>query len=320
MRLGVVGATGLVGRKMLDIIDERNIRFDSLSLFASARSAGEKVQFQDQEYEIKELNEKSFDELDFALFSAGGETSKKFAPIAAEKNCVVIDNSSAWRRDPECPLVVPEVNAEHLEYHKNIIANPNCSTIQLVVAIKPIADNFGLKRVVCSTYQSISGAGQKGIAKLNTELEKPERRSTDIAYNTLFHEIEDNGFTNEENKMYFETRRILTNPDLKLAFTCVRLPILGGHGESVNLETIEPCDELQIRQVLNDFPGVTLIDEESAIQYPTAIYANNKDDVFVGRIRKDESTDFGFHLWIVSDNLRKGAATNAVQILEELIK
>jgi aspartate-semialdehyde dehydrogenase len=320
MRLGVVGATGLVGRKMLEVLEERNVKFDTLRLFASARAACSKIPFKGNSIAVDELTEPSFDDLDYALFSAGGETSKKFAPVAAKKNCIVIDNSSAWRQDPDCPLVVPEVNSDHLEHHNNIIANPNCSTIQLVVALKPIADVFGLNRVICSTYQSISGAGQSGIDKLNSELKKSKKDSHDIAFNTLFHPIEENGFTNEENKMYFETRRILTNPDLKLAFTCVRLPILGGHAESVNIETIEPCDELQIKQVLNDAPGITYIDEETAIQYPTPIYADNKDDVFVGRIRKDESADHGFHIWIVSDNLRKGAATNAVQILEELLK
>ena len=319
-RIAVVGATGLVGRKMIQILEERDFPYSELTLLASSRSAGQIIVVKEKEYEVQELNEDSFENIDIALFSAGGETSKKFAPIAAKANCIVIDNSSAFRMDPEVPLIVPEVNSDEIANHNNIIANPNCSTIQLVVALKPLDEKFGLKRVVCSTYQSITGAGQSGLNKLKEEIN--EGGSCDgtkpIAFNTLFHPIEENGFTNEENKMVNETRKILGRNDLGVAYTCVRLPILGGHAESVNLELEKDFSLEDIKSTLSNAEGIQLINENDDEEYPTPLLADDTDPVYVGRIRKDHSVENGLYLWVVADNLRKGAALNAVQIAEKL--
>ena len=318
LNLGIVGASGLVGRTMIDVIQERKIQYDSLKLFGSSRSAGSYIEINGQDIIIDELDEKSFEGIDVALFSAGGDVSKKFAPIAKESGTVVIDNSSAWRRDLKCPLIVPEVNSHDLIENNNIIANPNCSTIQLVVALKPLQDNFGLKRVICSTYQSISGAGQSGINKLTKEINSGESEDSPIAFNTLFHPFEENGFTNEENKMFFETERILGSSEIDLSFTCVRLPILGGHAESVNFSLNNEVDIDLIKNAMNKQEGLIFVDTDNSNEFPTPLNVAGKDDVFVGRLRKDEKTSNSYYMWVVADNLRKGAATNAVQILEKM--
>ena len=323
--IAVVGATGLVGRTMLQVLDEHEFPIGKLRLLASARSAGSSMEFRGERYEVEELTENSFDGIDIALFSAGGAASKKYAPFAAAVGCVVIDNSSAWRMHPQVPLVVPEVNAHDLRSHHGIIANPNCSTIQLVVALKPIEDAYGLKRVVVSTYQSVSGAGQKGVDHLTAEIEgrEPDARisSHRVAFNTVFHAfIDDSGVTEEEQKVRRETRRIMNLPDLPIAVTCVRVPILGGHGESVNIETVRPFTIDELRHTLEHAKGVILQDEPREEYYPTPYKSEDRDEVFVGRIRRDDTVENGAYLWVVADNLRKGAATNAVQIARALLE
>jgi aspartate-semialdehyde dehydrogenase len=318
--VAIVGASGLVGRKMLTVLQERQLPIKKLSLLASARSAGQKLTYNGEEITIEELTENSFEGIDIALFSAGGDISRKFAPIAAQAGCVVVDNSSAWRMDKDTPLVVPEVNPESLKNHKGIIANPNCSTIQLMLPLKVIHENFGLKRVICSTYQSITGAGQKGLDKLQNELGGKYSDEKPIAFNTLFHPFEDNGFTNEENKMINESRKILGLAELNIAVTCVRLPIVGGHAESVNFETEKDFSINELRNLLIATKNLVVLDNWKEGQYPTPDESNDKDPVFVGRLRKDDSAPNSAYMWVVADNLRKGAATNAVQIAEKLIE
>lgn len=324
MNIAIVGATGLVGRTMIRVLEERETLLSSLTLLASAGSAGETIRFRGADLTVKELTTESFVGIDFALFSAGGALSKQYAPIATKLGCVVIDNSSAWRMDPNVPLVVPEVNPEDALSHQGIIANPNCSTIQLVVALKPISDAYGLKRVVVSTYQSPSGAGQKGLDQLTAEMrgEEPSVRITKhtLLGNTVFHTIDAVGqASEEETKIVRETRRIMHLPSLSMAVTCVRVPVLGGHGESVVVETEDPCTEEAIRSLLAGSPGVVLLDDPANGVYPTPAISNDTDPVYVGRIRMDESVKNGVMMWVVADNLRKGAATNAVQILEYLM-
>ncbi len=328
-RIAVAGATGLVGRTMLKVLAERNFPIQSLKLLASARSAGMTMEHQGTTYTVEELTEHSFTDVDIALFSAGGSTSKTFAPIAARSGAIVIDNSSAWRMHEHVPLVVPEVNAQALHGHHGIIANPNCSTIQLVVALQPLHDAFTLKRVVCSTYQSVSGAGNKGVEALLDEVPnhgagQQSARSPfamQAAYNTMFHTIKEiDGFSEEETKMIHETRKIMSLPELRLAMTCVRVPTLGGHAESVNIETEQPITPAKIREVLAQARGIEIMDEPQNNIYPTPLRAHDRDDVFVGHIRPDDSVEHGAYLWVVSDNIRKGAATNAVQIAESLIQ
>ena len=319
--IAIVGASGLVGRTMANVLDEHNFPISEIKFLTSKNSAGKPLIFQNREYIFEELTENSFDNCDIALFSAGGSISKIFAPIAAKTGCVVIDNSSYWRMDKNVPLVVPEVNPDDLKKHNGIIANPNCSTIQLVVALKPIEARFGLKRVVCSTYQSISGAGQKGVNKLLSELSGVKNSDKyQIAQNIMFHQFEDNGFTQEENKMINETRKIMHLDSLPVAMTCVRLPVLGGHSESVNLELKKPFTIEEIRETLENSEGIILIDNPNEDEYPTPKLTDGKDEVFVGRIRNDNSVENGLYLWVVADNLRKGAATNAVQIAEKMIE
>lgn len=319
--IGIVGASGLVGRTFLKVLAERNIRFNELSLFASSRSAGELVEFGGNTYIIKEATPDIFDNLDIALFSAGGTTSKILAPFAQSKKCIVIDNSSAWRMDESTPLIVPEVNANRISEHNYIIANPNCSTIQLVVALKPLADKYGLKRVVCSTYQSISGAGQTGIDKLNRELGGDFDNSRPIAFSTTFHAFEGNeGFTNEENKMINELRKILELPELAVAVTCVRVPTIGGHCESVNVELKSEFDINDIKQLFAETKGIVVVDDPENEVYASPATANNTDPVYISRVRRDNSTENGLYLWVVADNIRKGAATNAIQIAEFIIE
>lgn len=324
-RVAVVGATGMVGRTMLQVLDERNYPIDELYLFASKKSAGQIVKFKGKEYKVEELREDSFDRgIDVALFSAGGDTSLKFSPVAASKKCVVIDNSSAWRMDSNVPLVVPEVNPEDVNWNKGIIANPNCSTIQAVVALKPLDDRFKIKRVVYSTYQAVSGAGLGGYNDLlnGVKGEAPKKFPHPIAYNILPHidSFLDNGYTKEEMKMVNETRKILHRNELKVTATTARVPVFYGHSESINVEFERDFDIKDIYEALKSSPGIVVVDNPAQNSYPMPIDAEGKDEVFVGRIRRDESIDSGINMWVVADNIRKGAATNAVQIAELLLK
>lgn len=321
--VAVVGATGLVGRTMLNVLEERNFPVGNLRLLASERSAGKRIKFGGRNYTVEKLDENSFEGVDIALFSAGASTSRQFAPIAAKAGAVVIDNSSAWRMDRNVPLVVPEVNPQAAFKHKGIIANPNCSTIQLVVALKPLQDKFGLKRVLVSTYQSISGAGQSGVDQLMAELKGKQpaqpKFPRQVAFNTIFHSFLDGSdSTEEENKMMHETRKIMDLPRLPITVTCVRIPTTGAHAESVNIELIERGTPSAARKLLERSKGVIVMDDPKADLYPTILDAAGRDDVFVGRIRKDPSQPNTLNMWVVSDNLRKGAATNAVQIAEVL--
>jgi aspartate-semialdehyde dehydrogenase len=328
--VAVVGATGAVGNQMIACLEEMNFPLKSISFLASARSVGRKLRFRGDEVEVRELSETSFKGIDVALFSAGGSISEKFAPAAARNGCVVIDNSSAWRMDPEVPLVVPEVNPHAVAQYtqKRIIANPNCSTIQMVVALNPIHKKYGIKRIVVSTYQSVSGTGKKAIDELYNQTRAminflEVKRSVyphRIAFNCLPHidKFLDNGYTKEEMKMVHETRKILEDPNIGVTATTVRVPVFFAHSESVNVETRLPCPPDEARQVLESTPGVKVVDDPSQESYPLAIDAAGQDLTLVGRIRKDESVPNGLNLWIVADNIRKGAATNAVQIAQIL--
>ena len=322
--VAVVGATGMVGRTFLKVLEEFKLPVENYYLFASARSAGKKITFMGKEYTIEELNENSFDrDIDIALFSAGGSTSEKFAPIAASKGVVVIDNSSAWRMDKEVPLVVPEVNPDDIRWNKGIIANPNCSTIQAMVALKPLHDKYKIKRIVYSTYQAVSGAGKKGVDDLKNTLKglPNSKFPHPIANNCLPHidVFEDNGYTKEETKMINETRKILGKPDLRITATTVRVPVINSHSESINVEFEKDFDLDELKNLLKNSPGIILQDDVSNNVYPLATNASGHDEVFVGRIRRDFSVPSGVNLWVVSDNIRKGAATNAIQIIEKLI-
>lgn len=323
--IAIVGATGLVGRTMLQVLHEKGYHTSQVRLIASSRSAGNAVDNPSGErYVVHELSESSLAGADYIFFSAGSSVSAQWAPVAVRKGAVVIDNSSFWRMHPNVPLVVPEVNADDLLQHSGIIANPNCSTIQLVAVLKPLQDAFGLRRIVVSTYQSISGAGQKGVDQLMAELQgnTPEARISPhpLAYNTVFHTIGPTGDSEEELKIKHETRRILHMEDLAVAVTCVRIPVLGGHGEAVCVETEQPCMPEQVRMVLAEAPSVVVVDKAGAHEYPTPQSVQGKEEVYVGRIRRDDSVRNGIMLWIAADNLRKGAATNAIQIMESLIK
>lgn len=325
INLAVVGATGMVGRTFLQVLEERNLDIDNFYVMASKRSAGSKITFNGNEYTVEELTENSFDKpIDIALFSAGGDISGKFAPIAASKGCIVIDNSARWRMDETVPLVVPEVNPSDLSWHKNIIANPNCSTIQAMVALKPLDDAYNIKRVVYSTYQAVSGSGVKGWEDLEKGLkgEAPTNYPHPIANNCLPHidVFLENGYTKEEMKMIEETRKILGKPDLKITATTVRVPVFNSHSESINLEFEKPFDLKELIETLKNATGLVIQDDLDTNTYPLAINATGKDEVFVGRIRRDESVENGVNLWVVADNIRKGAATNTIQIAQELIK
>lgn len=327
-RVAVVGATGMVGRKFLQVLEERNLPVSEYFLFASKRSAGSKMPFMGQEYTVRELTDDAFDGLhvDIALFSAGGGTSLHFAPIVAASGAVVIDNSSTWRMDPDVPLVVPEVNPDAIGGYrkKGIIANPNCSTIQAMVPLKPLHEAYGLKRVIYSTYQAVSGAGQQGYLDLENGLkgEAPRKFPHPIAGNCLPHidVFLDNGYTKEEQKMIDETRKILSLPDLAVTATTVRVPVFHGHSESINVEFERPFDLQELRALLERAPGLVVMDDVANNVYPMAITAADTDPVYVGRIRRDFSVANGINFWCVADNIRKGAATNAVQIAEELIR
>jgi len=325
VNIAIVGATGMVGRTFIKVLEERNLPIENIYFFASSRSAGSKINFKGQEYTVEELNENSFDrKIDIALFSAGASTSQKFSPIAASKGCVVVDNSSAWRMDPKVPLVVPEVNPQDVRQHNGIIANPNCSTIQAVVAIKPLHDKYTVKRIVYSTYQAVSGAGMAGYKDLEDGIKgvPPKKFPHPIAGNCLPHidSFLPNGYTKEEVKMINETRKILGVPDLRITATTVRVPVFNGHSESINLEFEKQFDLDELKETLRNAPGVVVQDDPENNVYPMPINATGRDETFVGRIRRDESVESGVNLWVVADNIRKGAATNAVQIAEELIK
>jgi aspartate-semialdehyde dehydrogenase len=322
--IAIVGATGLVGRKMLQILEERNFPVKDLKLLASERSEGIELSFNGERLKVEKLTEEKFKGVDIALFSAGTDVSVKFVPEAVKRGCVVIDNSSAFRLEKDVPLVVPEVNAEKISQHKGIIANPNCSTIQLVVVLKPLHDKFKIKRVVVSTYQSVTGAGKKALDQLMFEIQglKPQtpKFPHQIAYNCIpqIDNFFEDGYTKEEHKIMKETKKILDDENIKITATCVRVPTIGGHAESVNIEFENKFSLEDIIQTLNQAPGVIVIDKPYESIYPMPIFSNEKDDVFVGRIRLDQSIENGLNLWIVADNLRKGAATNAVQIAETL--
>jgi aspartate-semialdehyde dehydrogenase len=325
--IAVVGATGLVGGTFLKVLEERDFPFEKAYLMASAKSAGKTVSFRGQEYVVEELTEQSFDkDIDIALFSAGGGTSAKFAPLAAAKGVVVVDNSSQWRMDPEVPLVVPEVNPADAFRHRGIIANPNCSTIQALVAIKPLFDAYGVKRIVYSTYQAVAGSGVKGIRDLEEGIKGNDVR---VAYphpifnNCLPHidSFLDNGYTKEEMKMVNETHKILGDDSIGVTATTVRVPVFTSHGESVNVELKKPFGDIaEIRELLARAPGVALRDDPANNVYPLAREATDTDEVYVGRVRRDFSVESGVNFWCVADNVRKGAATNAVQIAELLVR
>lgn len=323
-KLALVGATGLVGRTAIKVLEEKNLPISEYVFFASKRSAGSIMELLGQDYVVRELNEHSFDEgFDFAIFSAGGDVSRKFAPIAASKGCIVIDNSSTFRMDKNVPLVVPEVNSEDLKSNSGIIANPNCSTIQAVVALKPLDVKYGIKRIVYSTYQAVSGAGQKGVQDLQDTLNglEPKKFPHPIANNCLPHidVFTDSGYTKEELKMINETRKILHKPDLRVTATCVRVPVMNSHSESINVEFENDFDLEELKEVLQNSPGIILMDNPAENIYPLATRATGSDEVYIGRIRRDDSVPFGVNIWVVSDNARKGAASNAIQIMEKLM-
>jgi len=326
VNVALVGATGMVGRTFLKVLEDRDFPFDNLYCFASKKSAGETVTCKGQTYTVEELTENSFDrDIDIALFSAGGDISLKYAPIAASKGVIVVDNSSAWRMDPNVPLVVPEVNPDALDRHQNIIANPNCSTIQAMVALKPLYDAFGIKRIVYSTYQAVSGSGVKGVYDLEEGLKgnNPKTCYPHAIANNCLPQIDvflENGYTKEEMKMIDETKKILGDASLKVTATAVRVPIFNSHSESVNVELLKPFTLEEVRSIFENAKGVVLLDTPHESVYPLAANATGTDEVYVGRVRRDESLDNGLNLWIVADNIRKGAATNTIQIAEALME
>lgn len=330
--VAVVGATGAVGEQMREVLEERQFPVGELRLLASERSAGQFLPFQSRQVRVAVLNEDSFKDIDIGLFSAGGSVSAKFAPLAVKAGAVVVDNTSVFRMEPDIPLVVPEVNAKEIANYKTrgIVANPNCSTIQLVVALKPIHDAARIKRIVVSTYQSVSGAGRQAMEELSQQVSalftgrelKKEKFSHQIAFNCIPHidVFMDDGYTKEEWKMIHETRKIFGEPNLPVTATTVRVPVFCSHSESVNVETAVKLSAAETKKILRDAPGVILADEPENNVYPMAIEATGKDATYVGRIREDSSVANGLNLWVVADNLRKGAALNAVQIAEILVR
>jgi aspartate-semialdehyde dehydrogenase len=323
-KVAVLGATGAVGREMLAVLDAQRFPASEVIALASSRSVGEEVDFGNRKLKVRLAEPAAFDGVDIVLASAGSSVSKSLLPEAVRRGALCIDNSSAFRMDPDVPLVVPEVNPEALALHKGLVANPNCSTIQMVVALKPLHDAAHIKRIVVSTYQSVSGAGKKGIDELsNQTISLLNQRPFDvsvhharIAFNVIPHigTFMDNGYTDEEWKLVQETRKILDEPAMRVAPTCVRVPVFAGHSESIALEFERPITAAQARAILEGAPGVTVVDDPAEMRYPMPMDCAEKDDVFVGRIREDQSVPNGLCLWVVSDNLRKGAATNAVQI------
>ncbi len=325
-RVAVVGATGLVGRKMVQVLEERRFPVSELVPVASEHSAGKQIFFNNTAYPVVPLCEAAFKDVDIALFSAGKSVSREFAPIASKLGTVVIDNSSAWRMDDQVPLIVPEVNPHAAKQHAGIIANPNCSTIQMVVALFPLHQAFGIKRIVVSTYQAVSGSGKRAVQQLEDEIQSGKSANPSyphpIAFNCLPHidVFNSNGYTQEEIKMILETRKIMELRNLAIAATTVRVPVRVGHSESINVEFEKSFDMREIREILEKSPGVIVQDEPANNSYPQPLFVQERDEVFVGRIRRDESIKNAINLWVVADNLRKGAATNAVQIAELLIK
>ena len=334
--VAILGATGAVGQEFLNLIEERNFPFNELKLLASHRSAGKKIQFMGKEYTVEEATHDSFENVDIALF-AGGAASKTFAPSAVKAGAVVIDNSSAFRMDPEVPLVVPEVNPQAIARHKGIIANPNCSTIIMVMALKPIYDLARIKRIVVSTYQAVSGGGKEAMAELEDQVQAIVEGKEVVAnilpgaslpkhYQIAFNLIpqidvfQDNLYTKEEMKMINETKKIFNDDSIKVTATTVRVPVRGAHSESINVEFNKPFELEDVVEAIKNTEGVVLVDNPAKDEYPLAVDAEGHDEVFVGRIRRDFSVDNGINLWVVADNIRKGAATNAVQIAELLVK
>jgi len=324
MKLAVVGATGMVGTVMLDVLKERKFQYDELLLVASKKSVGKLIDYCGEKYSLIDM-EMAIEKMpDIAIFSAGGDTSLKWAPKFAEIGTIVIDNSSAWRMDPSKKLIIPEINGDLISKEDKIIANPNCSTIQMLMALAPIHNKFGIKRVIVSTYQSITGTGVKAVRQLENEYNNIEG---EMAYNYQIHQnaipqcddFLDNGYTKEEMKLSNETNKIL-DANIKVSATAVRIPVMGGHSESVNLELNKSFDISEITNLLTDTEGVVVKDDISNFEYPMPFYSKNQDEVFVGRIRKDFSQENSLNMWIVADNLRKGAATNAVQIAEKITK
>ena len=325
MKIAVVGATGMVGNVMLEVLEERNFPVTELLLVASERSVGKKIKYKGEDHTVIGLQDALNQKPDIALFSAGGATSIEWAPKFAAAGTTVVDNSSAWRMDPSKKLVVPEINAGELSREDKIIANPNCSTIQMVVALAPLHKRYGIKRLVISTYQSISGTGVKAVQQLENEYKGIKGEMAypyPIHRNALPHcdVFEENGYTKEEMKLVNETRKILNDDSIAVTATAVRIPVSGGHSESINIEFDNDFDVNELRRLLHETEGVVVKDNLETNTYPMPIYAEGKDDVFVGRIRRDESQKNSLNMWVVSDNLRKGAATNTVQIAEYLIE
>jgi aspartate-semialdehyde dehydrogenase len=324
MKVAVVGATGLVGSKMLQVLAERNFPVTELLPVASEKSIGKEVEFKGKKYKVVSMTDAIAAKPNVAIFSAGGGTSLEWAPKFAAAGITVIDNSSAWRMDPTKPLVVPEINADILTKNDKIIANPNCSTIQMVVALNPLYKKYGIKRIVVSTYQSVTGTGVKAVTQLTNERngiagERAYKYPIDLNVIPQIDVFLDNGYTKEEMKMVNETKKIMRDDSLRITSTTVRIPVIGGHSEAVNVEFAKDFDLAEVKQLLEKAPGVVVVDDPANQQYPMPMDAHEKDDVFVGRLRRDESQPNTLNLWVVSDNLRKGAATNAVQIAEYLM-
>ena len=325
MKVAVVGATGMVGSVMLKVLEERNFPLTELIPVASERSVGKKLTYNGKDFEVVSLETAVSMKPEVAIFSAGGDTSLEWAPKFASAGTTVIDNSSAWRMNPKNKLIIPEINANLLSKEDKIIANPNCSTIQLLMALKPLHDAYTIKRVVVSTYQSITGTGVKAVQQLENEY---EGKKEEMAYPYPIHKnalphcdvFQENGYTKEEMKLTNETKKMLGDDSVNVTATAIRIPVVGGHSESVNIEFHKEFEEADVRKILSDFPGITVQDNPELNTYPMPIYAEGKDDVFVGRIRRDHSQPNTLNMWIVADNLRKGAATNAVQIAEYLLE
>lgn len=328
--VAVVGATGAVGTKMLETLEKRNFPINKLKVLASKRSAGNTIQFRGDTYTIEEAVPEAFEGVDIALFSAGGSVSAKLAPEAAKRGAIAIDNTSFFRMHPDVPLVVPEVNSQDIQKHNGIIANPNCSTIQMVVALKPIHDKYKIKRIIVSTYQAVSGTGYKAIQELTHQSQEiltdfpvqPKVYPHQIAFNVLpqIDVFEENGFTKEEMKMINETQKIFGDKSIEVTATCVRVPVLNGHSESVYIETENPFELSDIYEILSEGEGIKIVDDVKNSKYPLPINATGQGDTFIGRIRRDLYNPNGLNMWIVADNLLKGAALNAVQIAEKVIK
>ncbi len=325
MKLAVVGATGLVGQEVLEVLSERNVKFDELIMVASERSVGKTISFKSKDYAIIGLEKALEAKPDIAIFSAGSSTSIEWAPRFAEMGCIVIDNSSAWRMDPSKKLVVPEINGEILRIDDRIIANPNCSTIQMVLALAPLHKKYKLKRIVVSTYQSVTGSGKGAVDQLmgerrNENVEKVYPHKIDMNVLPHIDVFMENGYTKEEMKMVNETKKILADDTIAVTATAVRLPVMGGHSESINVEFHKDFDLDEVRSILSNADGIVLQDDVANNEYPMPLNAHKKDEVFVGRLRRDESQPNTLNMWVVADNLRKGAATNAVQIAEFMAK